>query len=208
MINKLTPAQKAQIAVYRDRYFALATSIEPADRPRAEAAARRLFEIADVTVDRIVWAASPEESCAICKRGPGSCLRPSTFQDSLRLSLWDSFSDALWKSLRESILETLGSSLRDALTDSFWKAFRNTLANSPWTSFLASPVVALNSFIVEVLGVPCSKREREVLSLQSDLLASCFGLWSVPDAVILCERPAAVEVVDGRLVGATWRTAP
>ena len=159
MITALTPEQTAKIAEYRERYFAQATSTKPADRPRADAAARRLAEIGGVNVAHVVWVASPADGAAEYGRAWGS----------------------LGASLRDSFGASLGASLRD----------------SGWLAYY--------SYGVEVLGVSCGNRERELLGLHNEIAASCFALWIVPGMVILCERPATVEVVDGRLVGLTWR---
>jgi hypothetical protein len=45
------------------------------------------------------------------------------------------------------------------------------------------------------------------LDLWIATLESCFAVWIVPGTVILCERPATVEIKGGRLVGLTWRSS-
>jgi len=94
-ITELTSAQRAQVAVYRDRYWRQAISTEPADRPRAEAAARRLAEIGGVNISRIVWVESP--------------LAGSEQYGAA----WASLSDSLWASLSDSLWDSLWASLRD-----------------------------------------------------------------------------------------------
>jgi hypothetical protein len=54
MIEKLTAEQTSKIAEYRERFFAQATSTEPADRKRAEKAARAIAEIGSVKVGRVM----------------------------------------------------------------------------------------------------------------------------------------------------------
>ena len=219
MITALTPEQTAKIAEYRERYFAQATSTKPADRPRADAAARRLAEIGGVNVAHVVWVASPADGAAEYGRAWASLrdsLRASlgaSLRDSLRDSLWaslgaslrdslrDSLWDSLWASLRDSLRASLRDSLRASLRDSLWDSLWASLGASLWDSGW----LAYYSYGVEFLGVSCGDRERELLGLHNEIAASCFALWIVPGAVILCERPATVEVVDGRLVGLTWR---
>ena len=235
MITTLTPEQTAKIAEYRERYWQLATSTEPADRPRADAAARRLAEIGGVNVAHVVWVASPADGAAEYGRAWGSLgdsLRDSfgaSLRDSLRDSFGDSFGALLRDSLRASLRDSfgallgasLGASLRDSLRDSLWDSLwaslrdslRASLRDSLWDSLWASLGASLwdsgwlayYSYGVEFLGVSCGDRERELLGLHNEIAASCFALWIVPGMVILCERPATVEVVDGRLVGLTWR---
>jgi len=183
MITALTPEQTAKIAEYRERYFAQATSTKPADRPRADAAARRLAEIGGVNVAHVVWVASPADGAAEYGRAWAS--------------LWASLRDSLWASLRDSLRASLGASLRDSLWDSLGDSLGASLWDSGWLAYY--------SYGVEFLGVSCGDRERELLGLHNEIAASCFALWIVPGMVILCERPATVEVVDGRLVGLTWR---
>lgn len=156
MNGKLTPEQESRIEEYHRRYFSQATSCEPADRERAEAAARRMAEIAGVHVcGGVHWVNTPMD---------GASLR-----------------DSLWVSLSSS----LSSSLWDSLWDTEW--------------------VAYYTYAVEVLGVEIDESTREKLRLHNEIAASCFALWLVPGAVILCERPQSVELRDGKLVGVEWR---
>jgi len=243
MITALTPEQTAKIAEYRERYFAQATSTKPADRPRADAAARRLAEIGGVNVAHVVWVASPADGAAEYGRAWASL--SDSLRGSLRDSLWASLSDSLWGSLWASLSDSLrgslrdslwaslraslrgslrdslraslsdslwaslwaslSDSLRDSLSDSLWASLRGSLRDSLRASLSDSGWLAYYSYGVEFLGVSCGDRERELLGLHNEIAASCFALWIVPGAVILCERPATVEVVDGRLVGLTWR---
>jgi hypothetical protein len=217
-IEKLTPEQEAQIAVYRDRYFALATSTERADRPRAEAAARAMAEIAGVKVNSVVWAATPQDGQREYERAwasLGASLRDSlwdSLRDSLRASLgaslrdslWASLRDSLWASLRASLRDSLGASLRDSLwaslRDSLWASLRaslrDSLGDSGWTAFYV--------YAQEQLAVAYDERSANVLRLHNEIAASCFALWIAPGTVILCERPTTCEVVGGKLVNVEW----
>jgi hypothetical protein len=214
-INDLTNEQREQIAVYRDRYFRWATSTDLADRERAEAAARRMAETGGVKIQRVVWCMSPED-CAVEYR---------QVWDSLRDSLRDSFSDSLSDSLRDSLMDSLGGSLWDSLMDSFRDSlmdslmdslggsllgslrdsFRGSLRDSLGGSFRGSPWLCWYTYGVDVLGVSCSDQYKELLALHNEIAASCFAAWIAPGCIVLCERPATAEIVDGRLVGLTWR---
>ena len=149
-IEKLTPEQEAQVVALRERFFAQATSTEPADRARAEAAARRLAEIGGVKINAVVWAKSAQDGQREYEKA----------WDSLRASLWDSLGD------------------------------------SGWTAFYAAGR--------DVIGVEYDPKYAEILRLHEEIGASCFALWIVPGAVILCERPSKCDVVDGRLVNIEW----
>lgn len=60
-IEKLTPEQEAQLVVYRERYFAIGSCTEPADRPRAEAAVKALYRMLNQAEPIIEWYMSPFE---------------------------------------------------------------------------------------------------------------------------------------------------
>jgi hypothetical protein len=108
-ITELTDEQKVALVAHRKRYFDLATTTEPADRPKAEAAVRALAELAGVKVNRVVWVSNPHDG----KR---------TYDkewDSLGASLGDS----LWASLRASLGASLWDSLGASLGDTGWMAF-------------------------------------------------------------------------------------
>jgi hypothetical protein len=59
-IEKLTPEQEAQLSVYRDKWIAIGLQTGLADRERAEAGVKLIYEAADLPhPDEIVWVDSP-----------------------------------------------------------------------------------------------------------------------------------------------------
>ena len=108
-IEKLTPEQENSITECYRKHFGLATITEPADRPRAEAAARRMAEIGGVKVKRVVWVVSPDDGA-------------KSYVDE-----WASLRASLRDGLRASLRASLGDSLRDSLRDGLW--------DSGWTAF-------------------------------------------------------------------------
>ena len=90
---------------------------------------------------------------------------------------------------RASLRASLGASLRASLRDS--------RGDTVWLSCYTYPR--------DCLGVVYAQEASRKLDLWITTLESCFAVWIVPGAAILCERPATVEIVDGRLVGLTWR---
>ena len=60
-LESLTPEQQVALAAYRQKAFDRAICTDSADRPRAEAAARRMAEIAGVKVTEILWVANPQD---------------------------------------------------------------------------------------------------------------------------------------------------
>jgi len=195
----MTTEQTAQVAAIRDRFFVMATSTEPADRPRAEAAARRMAEIEGVKVGRVVWVASPQDG-GVAWREQWKSLRASLWESlwksleaSLEASLWEFLEASIWTSLGDSLWRSPPDSLRALLAISVSASLRD----SAWTAFYAAGS--------EVFGVEYAPDAAEKLALHVEITSACFALWLVPGTVILCERPATVEIVDGRLVGLTWR---
>jgi hypothetical protein len=234
-IEKLTPEQEAKIAAERKRYCDLATSTSPADRKKAETAVRELADIAGVQINRVVWVNSPEEgrrehdaawdslwdSLGASLSASLSASLWDSLRDSLRASLWDSMGvslsaslrDSLGASLRASLWASLRASLRDSLRDSLWDSLGASLGASLWDSLGASlwdslwdtGWLAFYAIPRDIIGVEYAKDAQRKLDLWIATLESCFAMWIVPGTAILCERPATVEIVDGKLVGLTWR---
>jgi len=214
MITQLTDRQREQVAEYQSRYWRQATSTEPADRERAEKAARRLAEIGRVSGE-IAWVDSPEEGQHRYEAAWDSLsasLRASlraSLSASLRASLWASLRASLSASLRASLRASLSASLWDSLWDSLWASLsaslRASLSASFWASLWDSGWLAYYTYAIEVLGTECSQEHRELLGLYNEIAASCFAIWITPGQVILCERPATVEIEGGNLVGLTWK---
>jgi hypothetical protein len=243
MLKKLTPEQEILFAKHRDEVFAKATSTAPADRPTAEAAARRLAELGGVKVQDVVWVLDPMQGNQEYKQGWALLQGPlwvslkGSLQDSLLDSLRGSLEDSLWTSLEGSLWNSLWKSLQGSLEDSLWdslwsslqaslwsflwdslwKSLQGSMEGSLWASLWNSLHVSLwNSlrdagrttfyrFCGELVGY--SPECQEKLQLYQQLLDSCFACWVLPGKIILCERPAAVDVQDGKLIGVTWRTA-
>jgi hypothetical protein len=226
-IEKLTKEQEYKVKEYRDRYFALATNCEPANRERAEKAALRMSEIVDIKINTIHWVNNPMDAKPLS----------DSFWDSLRDSLWASLSESFWKSLRSSLRisfnESLIKSLRDLFWNSLWnslieslrisfseslrnllmkslraslsESFRISLSESLRDSLWDSGWLASYSFCAEELKIKIDESTREKLRLHNEIAESCFALWIAPGAIILCERPKSVEIIDGKLIGIEWR---
>ena len=210
-LTSLTPGQEQSLRAHRDHWFAIATSTEPADRPRAEEAARELAALGGVTINRVIWVNSPEAGARIYREQMRKSLSDSlraSLSDSLRASLWNSLWNSLWDSLRDSLSASLRDSLCDSLCASLSASLRDSLCASLWDSLCASlrasPLVAFYTF-GEQLGVQYEPDAQCKLALTVQLLQSCCVCWIGLGFVVLCERPASVEVQDGKLVGLTWR---
>lgn len=205
--DKLKEEQELKIAEYREKYFRQSVSTEPADRNRAETAARRLAEIGGVTPADVIWVSSPEDVDSISD----SIRDPlwDSIRYSLRHSLWDSISDSIRDLLRDSLRDSIRYSLWDSIWDSIRYSIRYSLRYSLWDSIWYSlwdtGWLAYYSYVGYVLGVELDERTCELLNLYNEIAASCFALWISPGTIIMCERPAEVEIVAGHLVSLKWR---
>ena len=101
------------------------------------------------------------------------------------------------KELYNSLSDSLWASLRDSLRASLWASL--------WASLRASGWLAYYTYAVDVLGISIPDEHLNILRLHNEIAKSCFALWIVPGCAILCERPASVEIVDGKLIGIEWR---
>ena len=184
-LKELTAEQTSQIEVYRKRYFEQATSTAPADRARAEAAARRLAEIGGVKVNDVTWVLTPEmgmreyEEAQTSLKDSLKASLSASLSDSLRASLWDSLKD----SLRASLSASLSDSLRASLWDSLWNSLRASLSDSLRASLWDSLWNSLRASLSD--------------SLRASLWDSLwYSLWySLWDSDWLCWYSYAVDVL-------------
>jgi hypothetical protein len=204
---KLTDFQQKKVDEYLDMYFCQATLIEPANRSRAEVAAHQLLMSVGKDIKNIHWVESPAAAYLFSKS------LKSSLGDSLIYSLRDSFRyllrnsplDSLWRSLHNSLyyslldsfnsldaLEAFSSHHWGSLLDSLRYSLLDSLSDTAWTAYL--------SYAVNVLKIKISEERGNLLQLHNDIAASCFAIWVIPEAIILCERPQYVQVLGGKLV--------
>jgi hypothetical protein len=205
MKSELTPEEQTALEAFRADAFARATSTVT-DRPRAEAAICRLYELAGHQKPECIWVASPEAGDEEYEGRVGAVVESpwGAFKDSLAGSLnaspWDSLRDSLKASLRlslsgsfeDSLSGSLAGALNDSLVDSLRASFVDSFWDSSWIAFLR--------FSEKHLGAVYSPEVSEHLRITGDLLDSCFAAWAGPGWVVLCDRPTAVESKDGKLV--------
>ena len=98
-IESLTAEQKAKFPEYVRRWTEIGLSTEVADRPRAEAAMVRMYEIAGLKPPRIVWCGSPL-SMALTR---AVLLKVPETGASVGASVRDSVRDSVGASVRDSV---------------------------------------------------------------------------------------------------------
>jgi hypothetical protein len=205
---ELTDEARAIIESTREELWSAATSTAT-DRPAAEAAVAVIVQPALVTYE-IHWVSCPAEGASL-RASLSDSLWASfrdSLSDSLSDSLWASLSDSLWASLsdslRDSLRDSLWASLRDSLSDSLWASLRASLSDSLWASLRASGWVAYWVAAVRITGHAGADVDR--LEAYVALAQSAFAVWVMPGHVILCAKPTAAVVTDGRLVAVEWPT--
>lgn len=201
--EKFDIEQQQNITKYREKYFAQATSCEPAERRRAETAVRKMGKLSGIKTDKICWVNNPIEAASMS----------ASLWESLSELLSESLSESLWDPLSASLCASLSASLSVPLWDSLWASLSDSLSDSLsvplrdslWDSLRDTGWLCFYSYCVEVLGIDADESTREKLRLHNEIAASCFAIWIMPSAAILCERPQSVNIVNKKLVNIQWR---
>ncbi|NMP21878.1 hypothetical protein, partial [Sulfobacillus harzensis] len=137
----LTAAEQAQLAAYHRKYLAAGLATAPADRPRAEAALARAYELAGHTPVPVIWVDSPLTAnllIAMLQRQRAGHPSDQGGRDSLGASLGVSLGASLGASLRTSLRTSLGASLGVSLGASLGVSLGASLGVSLGASLGAS----------------------------------------------------------------------
>jgi hypothetical protein len=143
MIERLTPAQIARFPDYVKWWTAVGLSTQPADRPRAEAAVRLMYECGGLPPpERIVWCGSPlSQGIARVIVLQNTSVRASvraSVRDSVRDSVRASVRDSVGASVRDSVRDSVGASVRDSVWGSVGASVRDSVGASVRDSVGAS----------------------------------------------------------------------
>ena len=175
-IEKLTPEQTVRLGEWHAEWFAVGSSTEPADRPRAERAITGMYARINEPAPHFMWVDSPATGCLMIAL-LGELTKPeSSLESSLGSSLESSLESSLWSSLESSLESSLWSSLESSLygqTSSYWVAFY--------------------AFCRDVVGVQYDPQKSADLDLWVDVAKSCDWWWPYKGLVIVSERPKAVH---------------
>ena len=163
----------AKITECYRKHFGLATITEPADRPRAEAAARRMAEIGGVKVKRVVWVVSPDDGA-------------KSYVDE-------------WASLGGSLRASLGDSLGDSLRDSLWASLGDSKIEPKYTYWWGQHDLYWVAFYLfcEKIGVEYKSNSIDRLNIMHEIGLSCMWWYPRDGLIIACERPLSISM-DGR----------
>ena len=178
-IEKLTPEQEARLVAWRAEWFAIGSSTDPTDRPRAERAITGMYSRIGKTRPRFIHTDSPATAAlaifVLKKWATDPEIRNtlgSSLESSLRSSLGSSLESSLWSSLESSLRSSLGSSLWSSLESSLWSSLWSSLGSSLGSSLRSS----LGSSLESSLG--SSLRSSLWSSLGSSLRGQEFACWA------------------------------
>ena len=138
LIESLTSEQQALMAMVRDEWLAVGLSTAPADRPRAEAAINRMYDIGKVArPKRIVWCGSPLSqgiTRSVIMDFPKADSVGASVRDSVGASVWDSVWASVGASVGASVRASVWASVGASVRDSVWDSVRDSVRDSVWDS--------------------------------------------------------------------------
>jgi len=149
-IDKLTAAQIAKFPGYVREWTAIGLSTEPADRKRAEAAIRKMYECGGLKPPRnIVWCGSPMSNALtrsiVMDERFGAALRAALGQKSsangakiFGQNVWDSVGHSVGASVGASVWASVGASVRASVGASVWASVKASVGASVGASVWAS----------------------------------------------------------------------
>ena len=126
-IEKLTAEQEQALVAYHAECMAIGTSTAPADRPRAEAAISKMYQLIGKPQPTFVWCDSPA-TCILARFVLQEWSKTAKEGNSLETSLRTSLRTSLETSLRTSLRASLGTSLETSL----WTSLETSLWTSNW----------------------------------------------------------------------------
>jgi hypothetical protein len=183
-IERLTDAQKARAAEFRDRWMQIGLCTDPADRPRAEAAIRQIYRLGGLEPPvRIVWCGSPlsqglTRSIMVANKpienlweSVGTNVRhhidwgDTNRRSSVSHSIWQSVGDRVEERIRAtvrnnvwaSVADSAGAIVKDNVADSVWDSVRVSVGDRVWD------------------GIEATARDGVCVGLRASVEASVYG---------------------------------
>src|SRR3990167_3257583 len=192
MITELTDAQKARFPEFVDKWTQIGLSTEPANRPMADEAIRKMYAIAGLESPKIVWCSSPlanglTQQIIVTAKGAsvGASVRASVWASvrdsvgasvraSVGASVWASVWDSVGDSVRASVEASVGASVGDSVWASVWASVGDSVGASVYGQHEAYWLSFYN-FFAEVCGL--TKETAKIAGLIQ--LAQSAG-WLLP----------------------------
>ena len=140
-IESLTSEQAQAMLAYRAKWLAIGRSTEPANRPAAEKAITRMYELLGHAAPRFWWSDGPAVGSIVRtlitseKKGAnlGANLRDNlgaNLGDNLRADLWANLGANLGANLRDNLRANLRANLRDNLRANLGANLRDNLGDN------------------------------------------------------------------------------
>ncbi len=150
-IESLTEEQKAMLPVYRDRWLKIGLATGKADRPKAEAALNRAYQVAGLEPPKqIIWAQSPLSGwLTVC------CLRDDNLMKKIYADVGKYVKSGAAKpplKLGASVWDSVGASVWDSVGDSVWASVWDSVGDSVWASVGASVWASVGASVRDSVG--------------------------------------------------------
>ena len=172
MITELTDAQKARFPEFVDKWTQIGLSTEPANRPMADEAIRKMYAIAGLESPKIVWCSSP------LANGLAQQIIVTAKGASVGDSVWASVGDSVRASVRASVWDSVRASVRASVWDSVWASVRDSVGDSVGDSVYGQHEaywLSFYNYFAEVCGL--TKETAKIAGLIQ--LAQSAG-WLLP----------------------------
>lgn len=221
MIEKLTPEQERLLAEHAAAWHRLAFSTEPADRPAAEKAARRMYRLAGLDPPKVLWFASPREAAETARQfSPIRSAAPVTSEleervrrriqkeapnlspglyalDRVYIAAWDAATDYWSSQVSPAVRQQVGSVL--AQIENAVRPVREFVRLASSLSFLlldpftgAQAAAALGeAAFYQIIGVDVRRLDGIL-----DLARTAGWFWPFERVLVLSERPQRISVDD------------
>jgi len=166
MIKQLTSEQAARLPKFIEKWTKICLSTEPADRPRAEAAIRLMYEAGGLTPpEKIIWFDNPLAMYVEF----GKTENQNTVRDAVGYAVWDAVLNAVWSVVQDAVWSVVSSAVWDTVSS----AVGDAVYGSHEACWLAQ-----YDYYREVLG----------LVKETDRLAGLFELAKSCGWIIPCEK--------------------
>jgi hypothetical protein len=197
MIEQLTPEQIARFPEFVDKWTRVELSCEPADRPRAEAAIRSMYEVSGLAQpEKIVWYDSPKAMCIEhCKPETNRSVR-DTIKNQIRHVTVDVMR-RISNHVRASIMENIDYAIEGPIKDVVRDAILDTAGVYVWQVIYGpneACQLAVYDFCREVLGLV---NETNMLASWFELAQSCGWIMPYEKVCYVSERHCIINQDEG-----------
>jgi len=148
MIESLTEEQIAKFPEYVKKWTDIGLCTDPANRPEAEKAINKCYELAGLKrPEKIVWCGSPLSQGLvrsiitnenIMKEIGSKISIGDSVRESVRQSVMDSVVDPVWNSVVDPVWDSVGASVWDSVRASVWASVGASVWDSVGASVRAS----------------------------------------------------------------------